>query len=93
MIPSHGGKYKHLDKEKFSSARDYVHTLYKEVLDDCLYHKLMRSTKQLIESLVTEYILSIVDVNKIRYSAHDPLSIGFGNDLPWRFICGSLEID
>ena len=92
MLPSHGGKYQHIDKDNFHSARDYVHTVYKDVLDDCLYHKLMGATKQLLVGLLTEYILSVVCVNNIRYSAHQPLSVEFGEALPWRFICCSLEI-
>ena len=61
-------------------------------MDRRLYEKLKFSTKKLLEDLITEYIFSLVNFNDIKCSFHEPLAVGFGSALPWKFICCSGEI-
>ena len=66
--------------------------MYENVLDRRLFEKLKFATRRLIEELITDYIFSLVSFNNISCSFHEPLAVGFGNNIPWTFICCSGEI-
>ena len=66
--------------------------MYTKILDDRLYHQYMLASEKHLQCLISEYIYELIVFNKIKYSFHEPIAVGFGEALPWRFVCASSEL-
>ena len=64
--------------------------MYVEFIENCFFNRLRYSAESILETFLTDYIRTTVDINKIKSNYDLPIAVHFGKKLlSWNFVCAS----